>query len=67
MYPENRAVTGDPLFTQVVRSAEIHFNYLFESKAPHALAGKLTLDATVASTSGWQNDLRARAAHLLPR
>ncbi len=55
VYPENRAVTGDPLFTQVVRSAEIHFNYLFESKAPHALAGKLTLAATVASTSGWQN------------
>ncbi len=55
VYPENRAVTGDPLFTQVVRAAEIHFNYLFESNAPHALAGKLTLDATVASTSGWQN------------
>jgi signal peptidase I len=56
-YPDNRAVTGDPLFTHVLTAVDLRFAYRFHTAAPHALAGTASLDATVASTSGWQTTL----------
>ena len=56
-YPDDRAVTGDPLFTHVIGSAELRFRYLFHAAAAHSLEGKVSLYATIASTSGWQTTL----------
>jgi signal peptidase I len=56
-YPGNRAVTGDPLFTHVISVVKLRFGYLFHAAAAHSLAGKASLYATVASTSGWQRTL----------
>jgi signal peptidase I len=57
-YPGGRAVTGDPLFTHVINVVELRFGYLFHSAAMHSLSGYASLDATVASTSGWQTTLQ---------
>jgi len=54
IYAGNRAVTGEPLFTHVVNSVALRFGYRFGTGATHALTGKASLDATLASTSGWQ-------------
>jgi signal peptidase I len=56
-YPGNRAVTGDPLFTQVLSVVDLRFRYRFHTSAEHALAGSAALYATVSSTSGWQTTL----------
>ncbi len=53
-YPDGVVRTGDPLFTHVVSSVGLAFAYRFTSAAPHRLAARGSLDATVASTSGWQ-------------
>jgi signal peptidase I len=53
-YPGNRAVTGDPLFTHVVKAVDLHFGYMFHSTTKHSLSGRTSLYATIASTSGWQ-------------
>ena len=52
-YPANRAVTGDPLFTQVLNDVNVRFGYLFAGAAKHSLSGKASLAATLTSTSGW--------------
>ncbi|HTW41320.1 MAG TPA: signal peptidase I [Solirubrobacteraceae bacterium] len=57
VYPDNRAVTGDPLFTHVLSAADLRFAYAFQTAARHSLAGKASLVATVTSTSGWQTTL----------
>ncbi|HYM67271.1 MAG TPA: hypothetical protein VEW68_08280, partial [Patescibacteria group bacterium] len=57
VYPENRAVTGDPLFTHVVHTVGLRLGYAFHSAAPHSLDGEASLSATIASTSGWQTTL----------
>jgi len=54
IYPGDRAVTGDPLFTHVVGSAQLHLAYRFASTAPHTLTGKAALYASMASSSGWK-------------
>jgi len=56
-YPGNRAVTGDPLFTHVLRTVDLRFGYRLDSAAAHSLTGKASLSATIASTSGWQTTL----------
>ncbi len=56
-YPGGRAVTGDPLFTHVLNAVELRFGYQFHTAARHSFAGTTSLDATVASTSGWQTTL----------
>jgi signal peptidase I len=56
-YPDGTVRTGDPLFTRVVRSVQLAYAYRFESAAPHRLAARASLDATVASTSGWQTTI----------
>jgi signal peptidase I len=52
-YPDNRAVTGDPLFTSVLNEVDLRFGYVFASAAKHSLSGKASLSATLTSTSGW--------------
>jgi signal peptidase I len=54
IYPGDRAVTGEPLFTHVVNSVALGFGYRFDAAAAHSLTGKASLDATIASSSGWQ-------------
>jgi len=56
-YPGDRAVTGDPLFTRVLSTVNLRFDYRFQADAPHSLAGVASLGATVTSTSGWQTSL----------
>ncbi len=55
VYADDRAVTGDPLFTHVLRAVDMRFAYTFHTAAAHSLAGKASLSATIASTSGWQH------------
>jgi signal peptidase I len=65
-YPGDRVVTGEPLFTHVLRAVELRFDYRFRTAAQHALAGTAWLDATVTSSSGWQTTIPlapARAFH----
>jgi signal peptidase I len=56
-YDNGEAVTGDPLFTHLVRSVDFNFDYLFHSATKHSLTGKAWIDATVASSSGWHTTL----------
>ncbi len=58
IYPDNQAVTGEPLFTRVVSLVDLRFAYRFHTAAAHSLAGEASLSATVASTSGWQTTLQ---------
>jgi signal peptidase I len=57
-YAENRAVTGDTLFTHVIKTVALRFEYRFHVAARHSLSGKGSLDATITSTSGWQTALK---------
>ncbi len=56
-YANDLAVTGDPLFTRVLRSAEMRYAYEFQAPGSHALAGEASLYAEVVSTSGWKTTL----------
>jgi signal peptidase I len=56
-YPNERAVTGEPLFTHVLNLVDLRFAYRFHTAAAHSLAGSAALYAKVASTSGWQTTL----------
>ncbi len=56
-YPDGTVHTGDPLFTHVVRSIQLAYAYRFASAAPHRLDARASLDATVASTSGWRTTI----------
>jgi signal peptidase I len=56
-YPDGEVRTGDPLFTHVVHSIQLAFAYRFASSAPHRLAARGALSATVASTSGWRTTI----------
>lgn len=56
-YSGNRAVTGDPLFTHVLSTVDLRFDYRFHTAARHSLSGKAALYASVSSTSGWQATL----------
>jgi signal peptidase I len=57
-YPDERAVTGDPLFTHLVNVVNLRFAYLFHAADPHSLRGTASLAATLASSSGWQTTLQ---------
>jgi signal peptidase I len=57
-YPDNRAVTGDPLFTHVLNAVDLRFGYVFSAAAKHSLAGEVSLSATLTSTSGWHSTLQ---------
>jgi signal peptidase I len=56
-YPDGTVRTGDPLFTHVVRTVGLAYAYRFASSAPHRLSARASLDATLASTSGWQTTI----------
>jgi hypothetical protein len=57
VYANDRAVTGDPLFTHVLSTVDLRFAYRFDAATKHSLAGRASLSATVTSTSGWQTTL----------
>jgi signal peptidase I len=57
VYANDRAVTGEPLFTRVLSTVDVRFAYRFDSAAKHTLAGRASLSATVVSSSGWQTTL----------
>jgi signal peptidase I len=57
VYPGDRVVTGEPLFTRVVSLVNLRFAYHFHAAAAHSLAGEASLSATLASTSGWHTTL----------
>ena len=61
-YPDGAVRTGDPLFTHVVHSIQLAFAYRFASSAPHRLAARGALSATVASTSGWRTTIPLSAS-----
>jgi signal peptidase I len=50
--------TGQPIFLQLVKQANFHFAYQFESKATHSLAGRAGLIATISAPDGWKRTLR---------
>jgi len=56
-YANDRAVTGEPLFTQVISNVRLRYDYRFHSTTSHALSGTAAMDALVTSTSGWQTTL----------
>jgi signal peptidase I len=56
-YQQGQAVTGEPLFTHVIGTAQLHFSYRFASKEPHTVAGVISMSALLTSTSGWQHTI----------
>ncbi len=56
-YPSGQAVTGEPLFTHVLKAVQFSFGYHFHAAGRRSLTGRASLDATVASTNGWQTTL----------
>jgi signal peptidase I len=57
VYADDRAVTGDPLFTHVLSTVDLRFGYRFETAAKHSLAGTASLSAAIVSSDGWQTTL----------
>jgi signal peptidase I len=57
-YPSGEAVTGDPLFTHVLKAVDFSFAYHFHAVGRHSLAGVASLEAMVTSTTGWQTTLQ---------
>jgi signal peptidase I len=53
IYANDTAVTGEPLFTHVLNTAELHYAYRFEAPGSNALAGTASLAAEVTASSGW--------------
>jgi signal peptidase I len=56
-YPGDVAVTGDPLFTHVLHTVDLRFDYLFHTAAKHSLTGKTSLSEAISSSSGWKKTL----------
>lgn len=57
VYPDGRAVTGEPLFTRLIREVEYRYAYSFKASAAHSLGGEAQLYATVAAPTGWRTTL----------
>jgi signal peptidase I len=58
VYGKSSVRTGQPIFLQLVKQANFHFAYEFESKAAHSLAGSVGLIATLSAPDGWKRTLR---------
>jgi signal peptidase I len=56
-YPEGKVTTGEPIFTHIVKAIDFSFGYRLDATGKHTLGGKVSLDAIVASTDGWQTTL----------
>lgn len=56
-YPTSQAISGDPLFVRLIDATNLRFDYHFASQSPHALTGTATLDAELASSTGWTRNL----------
>jgi signal peptidase I len=56
-YPGGRVVTGDPVFMRLVQDVNVRFAYSFSSTAQHQIVGSSSLDARIASSSGWSKTL----------
>ena len=57
VYGASSVATGQPIFLQLVKQANFHFSYQFESKAAHSLAGRVGLIATLSAPDGWKRTL----------
>ena len=57
-YPSGEAVTGDPLFTHVLKTVDFGFAYHFHAAGRHSLTGLASLEAMVTSTNGWRTTLQ---------
>jgi signal peptidase I len=54
IYGASSVATGQPIFLQLVKQANFHFAYKFESKAAHSLAGRVGLTASLSAPDGWK-------------
>ena len=54
VYGASSVSTGQPIFLQLVKQANFHFAYQFESKAAHSLAGRAGLTASLSAPDGWK-------------
>ena len=54
VYGASSVSTGQPIFLQLVKQANFHFAYQFESKAAHSLAGRVGLIASLSAPDGWK-------------
>ena len=57
VYGRSSVSTGQPIFLQLVKQANFHFTYQFESKAAHSLSGRAGLVATLSAADGWKRTL----------
>jgi signal peptidase I len=54
--------TGQPIFLRLVKKANFHFAYSFESKASNSVAGTAGLDAILSAPDGWKRTLQLSPA-----
>lgn len=55
--------TGQPIFLRLVKRANFHFAYSFESKVSHSVAGTAGLDAIISAPDGWKRTLELSPEH----
>ncbi|MGA2455244.1 MAG: signal peptidase I [Solirubrobacteraceae bacterium] len=56
-YPDGVATVSEPLFTRLVNDVNLRFDYAFETKASHSLAGRGSFLLLVAASDGWHRTL----------
>jgi signal peptidase I len=57
VYGSASVKTGQPIFLRLVKQANFHFTYAFESKASHSITGSAGLDAVISAPDGWKRTL----------
>lgn len=57
VYGSASVKTGQPIFLRLVKQANFHFTYAFESKASHSVSGSAGLDAVISAPDGWKRTL----------
>jgi signal peptidase I len=63
VYGADTVKTGQPIFLRLVKKANFHFAYSFESKASHSVAGTAGLDAILSAPDGWKRTLQLSPKH----
>ena len=58
VYGSSSVRTGQPIFLRLVKQANFHFTYAFESKASHSITGRAGLDAIISAPDGWKRTLQ---------
>jgi signal peptidase I len=57
VYGGTSVSTGQPIFLRLVKQANFHFSYRFDSKAAHSVAGRVSLLANLSAPDGWTRTL----------